>query len=67
MIARVYIQGKVYRAQLLRKDTTTYIATLLIMRLLNCIDFVGMESTGDYSGDKIAIFENGDKFMEWEG
>ena len=54
-IARLYVQGECVKAKLIRKDTDTYIAVLLIMVLLE----------GRFKGDEIAVFEHGDKFQEW--
>ena len=54
-LAKLYVQGEVCTARLLGVDKATYIGTLLVMLILD----------GGWAGEKIAVFENGDKFQEW--
>lgn len=53
--AKLYIQGEVCIGKVVAKDSQTYIATVYVFELEN----------GKFKGEKVAIFENGDKFMEW--
>jgi len=62
---KVYVQGNVYLATVERKDTATYTATLLVCRLGKIINFYGQETRGEWTGERVAIFEWGDKFMEY--
>lgn len=53
--AELYIHGEVVTGRLLRTDDQTYIIKLHVFEL----------ETGKHAGEKVAIFENGDKFKEW--
>ena len=62
-----FVQGKVYKAEVVGQDTTTYLGKLLVCRLLNLAStFPPFDlGPGQYTGEKVAIFEHGDKFMEY--
>ena len=55
MKAEIYIDNTTVTAELLFKDTKTYIIPFLCFKILE----------GRHKGEKIAILENGDKFKQW--
>ena len=64
----IYIQGEVYKANVIKKDTSLYTAPLLICKIENLYTESPVLTDlgkGKYTGEKVAIFENGDKFQEY--
>ena len=53
--AELYLHGEVVQGELIGIDSKTYIAPVLTFLL----------TTGQFKGEKIAIFENGEKFRNW--
>ena len=54
---KIYLHGGIVDAEIIRRDETTYITPLLICKIIS----------GEFTGEKIAIFENGDKHVKTLG